>query len=143
MRPPAAASRIAGMRRPLSLLPLALLASCATYRDTIPIHFSSDPPGADVLIDGVPSGMATPCMIALPKKEQVVSLKRNGYVEAKRRVFPDPYTDTWYWSEATVGPHTWDFFLLINLDDTLQPYPRRNELLPKRIFVRLERLSDQ
>ncbi len=131
------------MRSVLPALLLAALASCTSYRDTIAIHFSSDPPGADVLIDGVPTGFATPCMIALEKKEQAVSLQKSGYQEAKREVFPDPYNDTWYWSEASVGPHTFDFGLFINLDDAIRPVQRRNEVIPARIFVRLKRLSDQ
>lgn len=127
---------------PIILL-LGLLASCTTYRDTVAIHFSSTPPGADVLIDGVPSGFATPCMIALEKKEQVISLKKPGYAEAFRAVFPDPENQTWFWGEATVGPHTADFLLFINLEDAVTPLKRENELLPGRIYVRLARQADR
>jgi len=38
--------------RTLALAVAALLASCTTYRDTVAIHFSSEPPGADVVVDG-------------------------------------------------------------------------------------------
>jgi hypothetical protein len=127
---------------PLALL-LGALTSCTSFSDTVAIHFSSDPPGADVLVDGVPTGMATPCMIALDKKQQAITLRKPGFTPALRMVQPDPFNDTWYWSEATVGPHTADFALWINLDDAITPVKRTNELIPGRIFVRLKRLADQ
>jgi len=126
-----------------TLLLLGLAASCTTYRDTVAIHFSSTPPGADILVDGVPTGFATPCMIALEKKEQVITFSKPGFVEAKREVYPDPENHTWFWREATVGPHTFDFPLFINLDDAITPVKRDNELIPARIYVRLQLLADQ
>jgi hypothetical protein len=129
--------------RTLALAVAALLASCTTYRDTVAIHFSSEPPGADVVVDGVPTGFATPCMVALEKRRQVVTFEKVGYQVPARVLEPDPYNDTWYWSEATVGPHTWDFPIFIDLDDFLQPVVARNELVPARLFVRLAREADE
>jgi hypothetical protein len=129
--------------RTLALAVAALLASCTTYRDTVAIHFSSEPPGADVVVDGVPTGFATPCMVALEKRRQVVTFEKVGYQVPARVLEPDPYNDTWYWSEATVGPHTWDFPIFIDLDDFLQPVVARNELGPARLFVRLAREADE
>ena len=65
-----------------------LASSCVTYRETVAIHFSSDPPGADVVVDGVPSGFAPPCMIALEKREQVVTIEKQGYQVPARRLYP-------------------------------------------------------
>jgi len=123
-------------------LVLAALASCTTYRDTVAIHFSSSPPGADVLINGVTTGFATPCMVALEKEHQIVSLSKPGYQVTSRELYPDPYNDTWFWREATVGPHSWDFPLLIGLEDFLQPVDRKNELIPARIYIKLKRAGD-
>jgi hypothetical protein len=129
--------------RPLLLASsAALLASCTTYRDYKAVHLSSTPPGASVLVDGVPSGFATPCMLALEKKTQVVSLDKSGYLIAERQLVPDPYNDTWYWREASVGPHTFKFGLWINLDDFITPIKRMNELEASRIHVHLKRLAD-
>lgn len=132
------------MRRPLLALALLqpALVSCISYTETVAVHFSSDPPGADVVVDGVPSGFATPCMIALQKEEQIITIEKEGYQVPARRLYPDPYSDTWFWSEATVGPHTFDFPTFIDLDDFLQPVETKNELVPGRVFVRLKRLSD-
>jgi hypothetical protein len=132
------------MRRHHLTLALCLpaLVSCITYTETVAIHFSSDPPGADVVVDGVPSGFATPCMIALEKEEQIVTFEKVGYQIPARRLYPDPHTETWFWAEATVGPHTFDFPTFINLDDFLQPVVTKNELVPGRVFVRLRRLAD-
>ncbi|MFT7485131.1 MAG: hypothetical protein ACI9F9_000978 [Candidatus Paceibacteria bacterium] len=125
-----------------ALLSALLLSSCSTYRDTVAIHISSDPPGADVVVDGVPTGYATPCMVALPKHRQVISIEKEGFQIPRRILFPDPYNDTWLYSEATVGPHTFDFLTFISLDDFLEPVVTKNELIPARIFVRLKRLTD-
>ncbi len=122
---------------------LALVSSCTTYQDYKAVHLSSTPPGAKVLVDGVPSGFATPCMLALEKRPQVVSLEKMGYAVSNRKLVPDPSNDTWYWSESTVGPHTFHFGLWINLDDFLTPIKRMNELSASRIHVQLKRLSDE
>ncbi len=126
----------------LALCAGASLSSCITYRETVAIHFSSDPPGADVYVNGVASGFATPCMIALKKEKQIVSLHKKGFQAEGRALFPDPENDTWYYSEATVGPHTFDFPTLINLDEFLQPVTPTRELIPGRVFIRLKRESD-
>lgn len=124
---------------PFALLPLA---SCITRYDTVAIHFSTDPPGADLVVNGVPTGFATPCMVALEKERQVITLEKQGYQIPARVLFPDPYNDTWLMSEASVGPHTYDFATFINLDEFLQPVRTENELIPARVFVRLRRLVD-
>ena len=120
----------------------AFLGSCTTYRDYKAVHLSTTPPGASVLVDGVPSGFATPCMIALEKKAQVVSLEKPGFLSADRQLVPNPYNDTWYWREASVGPHTFHFGLWINLDDFITPVKRMNELEASRIHVHLKRVAD-
>jgi len=131
------------MRLVAPILLALLSSSCVMSRDTVAIHFSTDPPGADVLIDGRPTGFATPCMIALEKRRQVVSLEKQGYQVPVRVLFPDPYNDTTFFSEASVGPHTYPFFIFINLDDFLQPIVTKNELVPARVFVRLRRRVDE
>ena len=127
-----------------TFLPFALfpLASCITRYDTVAIHFSTDPPGADLVVNGVPTGFATPCMVALEKERQVITLEKQGYQIPARVLFPDPYNDTWLISEASVGPHTYNFATFINLDEFLQPIRTENELIPARVFVRLRRLVD-
>ncbi|MFT7670376.1 MAG: hypothetical protein ACI8X5_003084 [Planctomycetota bacterium] len=136
------AIRLSSSLRALAFLVCASLASCVTSLDTVTIHFSSDPPGADVVVDGVPSGFATPCMIALDKERQVITLELRGYQAPVRILFPDPYTDSWLYSEASVGPHTWEFPTFINLERFLQPVEKKNELIPARVHVRLRREAD-
>lgn len=129
-------------RRILALLVCLAVGSCATYRETVAIHFSTDPPGADVIVNGVPSGYATPCMVALPKEHQVITFEKPGFQVPRRVLFSDPANVTWFYTEATVGPHTFDFPIFINLDDFLDVVHQRGELMPGRVFVRLKRLSD-
>ncbi|HIG10444.1 MAG: PEGA domain-containing protein [bacterium] len=122
---------------------LALSTGCTTYRDYQAVHISSTPPGAVVLVDGESSGFATPCMLALEKRTQVVSLEKPGFLAAERELVPNPKNDTWLWSEASADPQTANFALWINLDDFVAPVRRTHELEGARIHVHLKRLADQ
>lgn len=124
---------------PLALFLGAALTSCSTYRQTVAIHFSTDPPGADVCVNGVPSGFATPCMLALKREKQIITIEKVGYQTAARALFPDPKNATWFYSEASANVRTFDFPTHINLDDFFEPVQPIRQLIPGRIFVRLKR----
>lgn len=126
----------------LSLLTAFLATSCVTAYDTVAVHFSSEPPGAAVLVNGRPTGFSTPCMVALEKERQIITFEKQGFQVPARILYEDPFNDTWLMSEATVGPHTYNFATFINLDLFLQPVRTKNELIPGRVFVRLRPLAD-
>ena len=130
-------------KRPSRLLPAALALLTCACAVTKPSVFSSDPPGAKVIVDGVDSGFVTPCAISLPDVEQqVVDLEVPGY-ETASRVITNEETEYWIlFREMTVGPQTWRFPLWLNFFEALRPQKVVAVRKPGRVFVRLRRQAD-
>ena len=55
---------------------------------TVGIEVASDPPGADVLVDGIFRGN-TPCTLTLPATALTLRLERRGHVPWERRLTPE------------------------------------------------------
>jgi outer membrane protein assembly factor BamB len=52
-------------------------------RVKMPVRVTSDPPGADILVDGQPTGVRTPGWVTYnPREGAQVSIRKNGYSEA-------------------------------------------------------------
>jgi PEGA domain len=115
-------------------------ASCQTVER--PISFSSDPPGARVVIDGHDSGFVTPCLLQLERERTAVRFELDGYKPEDRVLRPDMRRGTLFWREMSVSYRTWNFPLWLNRDDFLTPYKRDKSLVPNRLFVRLKREAD-
>ncbi|MDP6538874.1 MAG: PEGA domain-containing protein [Planctomycetota bacterium] len=135
------------MPRPLPLVCLALAAlagGCAAPGGRTPVLFTTDPPGAAVILDGTPSGFATPCQIGLPLDEGAiqVELVKDGFVTAVRALEVGTHTVTVLWSEMNVGHRAWRFPLHLNADDSFVPVRAINPIKPARVFVRLARSAD-
>jgi serine/threonine protein kinase len=47
---------------------------------------NSTPPGAEIYIDGAPTGQATPARVQIPTGAHIIALKMNGYQIAKRGI---------------------------------------------------------
>jgi len=60
-----------------------------TAEQLIEVEIASDPPGADVLIDGIFRGN-TPCTLKLPARRLPIRLERPGYTPWERVTIPDP-----------------------------------------------------
>lgn len=119
---------------------LALLA--AGCLSSPPITIDSDPPGALVLLDGEPTGFATPCSLEISGSHEI-RLELPGYEPAGRRIRSDGQREMIFWREATVGKRTWRFPLWLNIDDFFDPVPLKHPTAPDRLFVRLRREADR
>jgi hypothetical protein len=125
---------------------LALLASCAANQ---PLHFSSAPPGAAILVDGEDSGFVTPAFIDLPNPEDSrVEFVLDGYQTAERQLTDERQGELVFWSEASTSAKNWNFPLFLPYKDFFFFYKRANssrleQQVRGRIFVRLRRSSDQ
>lgn len=129
-------------RHLLALCALLALASCRARQ--VPITLASEPPGAEVWIDGRDAGFSTPCRIALDRKrDHDVELRLPGYRSAKRRLVPNGEREAIFWSEMSAGYQTWSFPLFLNIHDFFAPVPRHYPLVPGRVFVRLQREADE
>lgn len=59
-----------------------------TAENLVEVEVGSDPPGADVLIDGIFRGN-TPCTLKLPAKRLALRIERTGYAPWERVMIPD------------------------------------------------------
>ncbi|MDP6410708.1 MAG: PEGA domain-containing protein [Planctomycetota bacterium] len=130
--------------RPALAVLAALTAGCAAPGGRTPVLFTTEPPGAAVLLDGRYSGFATPCQIGLPLDGGAihVELAKDGFVTAVRDLEVGTHTITLLWSEMNVGHRAWRFPLHLNADDFFVPVRAVSPIKPARIFVRLARSAD-
>ncbi len=120
----------------LALLPLA----CRTAE---PVHFSSSPPGAVVVIDGQESGFVTPCLIDLPDgPPRTIEFRLPGYQTVKREVRYDSRKELVFWREASGNLDTWNFPLWLNAEDFFIPRKNLSGESPQRLHVRLRREAE-
>ena len=83
---------------------LLVTSSCTSLR---PVHFSSDPAGARILVDGQDSGFVTPCQIELPNEPlRRIDFVLPGYQSATRFLTTKKRVDVVYWRDAAVGYKT-------------------------------------
>lgn len=125
------------------LAPLvAFVASCGSAPKGV--HFSSDPPGARVLVDGEESGFVTPCVLKLAEKSKTlrVDLELRGYARATRWVADETQAEWVLWRDMLAGTNTWRFPLWLATADFMRPRQIVASKAPARIFVRLQRQAD-
>lgn len=139
--------------RLLALALLAPLASCLAWSSPRPdllwdrkpagVNFATTPPGAAVVIDGVDSGFATPCMIKLDEGDSYrVEFELPGYQTAGLYLAPDrrwflvPYIDT------NRPPRVWNFPLWLPFGEFWLPLRTSTALAPSRIHLRLRLGAD-
>ena len=123
---------------------LGLLGACRSFRRERGVSFATDPPGAQVFLDGVDTGFVTPCLLKVPNRSRLdVELLREGYAPARRRLVDSTRRHVLYWKEMEVGYNTWRLPLWLNFEDFFIPLKVDDEPLPARIFVRMRRQADQ
>jgi len=106
--------------------------------------FSSEPPGARVLIDGRDSGWVTPCQIALDHDEtQRVTIVLEGYAPRDFVLEPETRRSFVTWPLGVNGvKSTVHFPLLLPWEDLFFPLREVDTLTPGRVFVRLRPEAD-
>lgn len=103
------------------------------------IHFSSEPPGAAILVDGADSGWVTPCEVALDvEREHEVELAMTGFAPRRFLLVPDEQRSFVSWNQAVNGLRARQRApFLMPAEDLLLPFREVRTLTPGRIFVRL------
>lgn len=128
------------------LLSCLLATSCVhlSWRKKALVTFASEPPGANVIIDGRDSGFVTPCLLALPPGGgRRVDLQLNGYEPVRRRLRSDVSTYVIEWNEMWASTNTWRLPLWLNARDLFAAIRIKRAQSPRRIFVRFERSADR
>lgn len=124
--------------RALFLLSCVLVAGC---RNVSPagIHFSSEPPGAAIRVDGADSGWVTPCEVDLDvEREHEVELLLAGFAPRRFLLVPEEQRSFVSWNQAVNGLRTRQRApFLMPATDLLLPFREVHTLAPGRIFVRL------
>jgi len=137
----------------LALLATASLASCMTWPSPRPnlvwderpsgVSFSTHPPGAIVVIDGQPSGFATPCIIDLEESDSYrVEFELNGYQTAGLYVTPNRQWSLVPYNDASTPGFGWQFPLWLPFGDFWMPLRTNTALSPSRIHLRLRLGAD-
>jgi hypothetical protein len=104
------------------------------------VSFSTDPPGARVVVDRKDSGFVTPCRLSMPSgSRHRIDLEMPGYEPVTVRVEKGIGTDIVLWRDMHVRPGVWNFPLWLNLQDAFEPYHVHWAHSPSHVFVRLER----
>ena len=139
--PPLARENRHLMRGPRFLLIAlaALASSCATWVTPPGTHFTSEPPGARVMVDGRDSGYVTPCMVNLADRGTRVRMELDGYETAEflLRSEGDVFVIPWYNGDnQTLG---YRFPLYHDANDLFFPFKVDNSLSPARLHIELQR----
>ncbi|MFN0006669.1 MAG: PEGA domain-containing protein [Planctomycetota bacterium] len=107
------------------------------------VSFSTDPPGARVVVDRKDSGFVTPCRLSLPTNDtHRVEILMPGYAPVTLRVEHGRRSDIVLWRDMSIGPGTWRFPMWLNLEDFFEPFKVRQAYSPGNVFVRLERTGE-
>ncbi len=123
-----------------ALAGLASLCALACRNVTPPgAFFASDPPGAQVIVDGQPSSSVTPCMLHLDTDDRHrVRFELAGYEPRELVLVPQTRRKVIAWRDAELAPHGESLPLWHSAQDLFQPIRTDESLAPSRVFVRLK-----
>ncbi|MFT5051262.1 MAG: hypothetical protein ACI8QZ_002673 [Chlamydiales bacterium] len=123
----------------LLLLTGATLLASSGCQSTPMVSLATDPPGAQIVIDGEDSGYVTPCVMTLANEGHRVDLILPGYSPATRYMSRAKPAQIILWTELMGNLHTWRFPLWLNYRDFFVPIEAPSGPFPRRMFVRLRR----
>jgi hypothetical protein len=121
------------------LLLLLLLASCTYVSQNPNVMVNSEPQGAEILVDGEPTGRNTPAMLELDDDTatHTITLRKMGFAEESRTVFHYAEGYTSRWDDGAVDTTLLNLPLWWTLGDMLTPFAVRYLFVPHDLMVRL------
>ncbi len=128
------------MPRLAALLLLPLLAGCTYLSGDPHVMVTSTPAGAEILLDGQPTGRTTPAKLELGGMlggNHRISLRKRGYAPETREVlhYSTGYTSRWVDGVADVTLPAFPLFWTFG--DMVTPFARRWQYVPHELHVRL------
>jgi hypothetical protein len=124
-------------------LPFLALGSCARNISPPGVFFSSEPPGARILVDGLDSGYVTPRLIALDDEERYrIRLELPGFESQQVILVPHSVSYWIAWEEGAVGMYGLRFPLFLAVGEMIVPRRINTVHSPSRIYVRMQPRQD-
>lgn len=119
---------------------LLLTTACISNSRPAGTLFSSQPPGARLVVDGRDAGMVTPCYVDLADGDRHrISLELTGYEPALLKLGPDKRT---WWITWAKGNAAWGggflFPLFLPAGDLFFPYRSDKGPRPERVHIHLQ-----
>lgn len=128
--------------RILAALTLLLGASCTAFSGDDRVLVTSTPPGAEILLDGQPTGRTTPSMLELGGMmggDHLITVVKPGFDPESRRVFHYTHTQTSQWLEGATAPEIWNFPFWWTTGDFLLPFAVKWTYVPHELHLKLYR----
>ncbi|MAE77652.1 MAG: hypothetical protein CMJ85_12380 [Planctomycetes bacterium] len=126
--------------RKSALLPLLFLGSCLWPQGDGRVFVTSDPAGANVLVDGKPTGKTTPAIIELggiTGSDHDIAVNKRGFETETRRVTHFARFNTAKWNDGTPDLKVWAAPIFWTAGDMLFPFEVRWTYLPHNLHMKL------
>ena len=125
---------------------LTLVASgCTLFSGNSRVLVTSEPAGAEILIDGEPTGLRTPSLIQLGSlfgADHVITVRKTGYEPEERDVTQFTTGSTSRWIDgATDEVPLITFPLFWTLSNLVLPFQVRWQYVPQEVYVRLHEVG--
>ncbi len=135
-----------GLARRVRLVALlagvACAQSCLWVEGDGRVFVTSNPQGAEVLLDGKPTGQTTPATLDLGgpfADNHVVTVRKPGFEPEDRIVSHYTKMDTSKWNDGAADYGVWSFPIFWTFGDFAFPFELRWTYVPHNLFVRLFR----
>lgn len=137
---------------PQMLRNLALVATllacqaCTFFGGNSRVLVTSEPPGAEILVDGEPTGKTTPALVklgALFGSDAVITVRKTGFEPEERLLDQATTTEFSRWidgAHSDLGLIAFPFFW--TLGDFFVPFAVRWQYTPQELYVRLYPLGE-
>ncbi len=120
------------------LLLLLLLASCTYVSQNANVMVNSEPQGAEILVDGQPTGRSTPAMLTLEEvATHTITLRKQDFEDESRTIFHYAEGYTSRWDDGAVDSTILNLPIWWTLGDMLTPFAVRYLFVPHDLMVRL------
>jgi hypothetical protein len=124
----------------LLLTILVIAPSCLWVEGDSRVFVTSDPAGADVLVDGLATGLTTPAKVDLDGlfgDDHQIRVQKVGYEAEERRVTHFRAWNTSKWNDGAPDWSTPNFPLFWTFGDLIFPFEVRYAYVPHRLHVKL------
>jgi hypothetical protein len=128
--------------RSLAVLPLLAASACTWFTSKSQVVVTSDPPGAQIRIDGRDTGYTTPAALQIGGSfggDHLLELRLDGHRPAARRLYQYTEGYTSKWIDGAFDPVLPPLPFFWTFGDFVFPFAVRGAMVPGDVHVRLYR----